>query len=105
MVQDFLNADFVEAGLVPSDERSIGNVRVRQRRWIENGRIRKEIVFADGVQEHLFEDSVALLRRPDFERLYASVGLSIFDIFGSYLGAPFSRSSPRMIIFSRKEAD
>lgn len=104
-VQDFLNAERVIADLVPEDVRTIGVASVRQNRWIENNRIRKKIVFSYEDQEHEFDESVALLRKEDFESMYALAGLTIFHVAGSYQGDPHSPSSPRLIMFSRKKID
>jgi cyclopropane fatty-acyl-phospholipid synthase-like methyltransferase len=102
VVQDFMNASYVESGLVPSDVRTVDDTEIRQQRWIEDGRIRKKIVFTRGEESHTFFESVALLRREDFERLYDSAGLHLFDIRGDYHGEAHQDSSPRMILFSRK---
>ena len=103
-VQDFLNADRVISDLVPQDYREIGDARVSQKRWIENNRIRKEIVFSYGEQSHTFNESVALLRQEDFEKMYKKAGLEITHIVGSYLGEPLTPASTRMILFSKKLA-
>lgn len=102
VVQDFLNAPYVVSGLVSNDERIVGDVKIEQRRWIEEGRIMKEIIFTRGETTHSFFESVALLRKPDFEKLYRAAGLELFEIRGDYEGAPHSDSSPRMILFSRR---
>jgi len=104
LVQDFLNPAYVEAGLVPSDTRTVGEVEIKQNRWIDEGRILKEIIFSGNEGTHAFFESVALLGRPDFERLYESAGLDIFDIRGDYGGAPHTDESPRMILFSRAKS-
>jgi len=101
-VQDFLNPSFVRQGLVPTDVRQVGDTEITQRRWIEDARIRKEITFSRGGDSHSFFESVALLEQVDFERLYADAGLTLFDVRGDYLGAVHEETSPRMILFSRK---
>ena len=104
VVQDFLNAPFVEQGLVPEDERVVGETTIHQRRWIEDDRIRKELTFSRAKETRTFFESVALLRQPDFEKFYESAGLDIFALFGDYDGGLLSESSPRMILFSRRSA-
>ena len=101
-VQDFLNATRVVDGLVPEDFREIGDARVRQKRWVENGRIRKEIVFSYADLSHTFNESVALLTLDDFQPMYDRAGLELVEVFGSYAGETFGPASPRMIMFSRK---
>jgi len=103
VVQDFLNQAAVESNLIPSDTRTIGDIVIDQRRWVEEGRILKEIVFSSEGGSHTFFESVALLERSDFESLYESAGLELETIFGDYSGAPYDDESPRMILFSRKK--
>lgn len=43
LVQDFLNADYVQRHLVPCDRFQLDGVEVVQERWIENGRVNKRI--------------------------------------------------------------
>ncbi len=102
-VQDFLNPSFVRQGLVPKDVRQVRDTEITQRRWIEDGRIRKEITFSRDGDSHSFFESVALLELSDFERLYAAAGLTLFDVRGDYLGSVHEEASPRMILFSRKK--
>lgn len=102
VVQDFLNPSYVASGLIPSDERKIGNTLISQRRWIDEGRILKEIVFASGEESHTFFESVALLEQSDFESLYESAGLDLELVLGDYQGGPYAEDSPRMILFSRR---
>lgn len=102
--QDFLNAEHVAATLIPEDTRRAGPLTFRQRRWIEDGRINKEITLRrDGTAPtHTFRESVRLLTLDDFRRLYDAAGLDLVDTFGDYAGGPFTPSSPRLILFSRK---
>ncbi len=102
VVQDFLNAPYVEQGLVPEDERVVGKTTIHQKRWIEEDRIMKEITFSRGDETHSFFESVALLREPDFVKLYEEAKLDLFEVFGDYDGGPLTGSSPRMILFSRR---
>jgi len=104
VVQDFLNPSYVTSGLIPNDERTIGKTLISQRRWIDEGRIRKEIVFESGEESHRFFESVALLEQSDFESLYKSAGLTLDRVLGDYQGAPYAEESPRMILFSRRTA-
>ncbi len=102
VVQDFLNRTAVEANLVPSDTRTVRGIVIEQRRWIEEGRILKEIVFSNEGDSHTFFESVALLDQSDFEALYASAGLKLESVLGDYSGASFEDDSPRTILFSRR---
>ncbi|NNE35125.1 MAG: class I SAM-dependent methyltransferase [Rhodothermales bacterium] len=102
VVQDFLNPSYVAMELIPEDERTVGDTLISQRRWIDEGRILKEIVFSSGKESHTFFESVALLEQSDFNTLYKQAGLDLDCVMGDYSGAPYSETSPRMILFSRR---
>ena len=102
LVQDFLNPSHVTEGLIPSDERTIGDTRIEQRRWVDEGRILKEIIFSGSDGSHTFFESVALLERKDFETFYGRAGLKLENVRGNYEGAEYSSVSPRMVLFSRR---
>ncbi len=116
--QDFMNAPHVRATLVPEDERRADGHTIRQRRWIADGRINKEITLrpdrtggsAPGVQQNggpqngdakTFRESVRLLTLEDFQRLYAEAGLELVQTFGGYDGRPHTDSAPRLILHAR----
>jgi SAM-dependent methyltransferase len=113
-VQDFLNAPSVRAGLVPEDTREAGNLQIREQRWIEGGRINKEITLrpgdgpttaANGHAPRTFRESVRLLELADFRRFYEQAGLRLEATFGDYDGAPYDEQSPRLIMLSRKTGE
>jgi SAM-dependent methyltransferase len=102
LVQDFLNASFVQANLIPEDTAEVDGRTITQKRSIENGRIVKEIcIRSDGVSKR-FVESVRLLTVDDFRELYVRCGLSIEHMLGSYDGTPYSEESPRLILMARK---
>ncbi|MEM8556407.1 MAG: class I SAM-dependent methyltransferase [Bacteroidota bacterium] len=116
VVQDFLNADYVRAHLVPEDERTIDGIDVRQERWIDEDapggpRVEKRITLccferddAEGIaaEDHVFTESVRLLTRSDFTVLYEHAGLTLLDTFGDYDGGPHTPESPRLILHARR---
>jgi len=102
LFQDFLNAPYVHRTLIPEDRRTEKNVEIIQRRWIEEGRINKEILFRRNGNTHRFCESVRLFTLEDFEGLYAAAGLTIEQTFGSYDGLPSSPEAPRLILLARK---
>jgi len=104
LVQDFLNAPYVHAHLVPESEKENGGVHVRQERWIEDNRVRKRITLTKNGKAHTFVESVRLLTRDDFERMYSEAGLKLIDSFGDYDGSPHSDKSPRLILVARKHS-
>lgn len=107
-VQDFLNAPSVRAALVPANTRETEDGRqIRERRWIEGGRINKEVTLhpdgGDGApgETQTFRESVRLLELDDFRRFYERAGLVLEATFGDYDGAPYDDKSPRLIMMSR----
>ncbi|MBO6573787.1 MAG: class I SAM-dependent methyltransferase [Rhodothermales bacterium] len=102
LVQDFLNAEYVRSHLVAADVRTVGQWEVRQSRRIQDGRIRKRIQFQTEEGSHAFEESVALLGRSDFERLYDAAGLEVVDVLGNYDGDPFAPGLPRLIHLAQR---
>ena len=105
LFQDFLNAPQVRSTLVPENILVKDGVKIEQRRWIEEGRINKEITFHDADSRHhsaTFRESVRLLTLDDFRALYTTAGLDLLDTFGDYAGCPHTPTSPRLILYARK---
>ncbi len=100
LVQDFLNAPHVRRTHVPEDERTGRGVTIRQRRWVEDGRINKTITLRSGEEERTFRESVRLLALEDFRRLYEKAGLELQATFGHYDGRPHADDSPRLILYA-----
>lgn len=102
LVQDFLNAPYVETHLVPESATEVDGVRIEQRRWIAGGRVEKEIRIHRGDGWQTFFESVRLLTREDFEALYDAAGLELVGALGDYDGSPYTAESPRLILHARK---
>ena len=105
LFQDFLNAPQVQSTLVPEDVIVQDGVEIGQRRWIEEGRINKEITFYDVDSHHnsaTFRESVRLLTLDDFRALYDAAGLELIETFGDYAGHRYTPASPRLILYARK---
>jgi len=114
LVQDYLNAPYVRAHLVPEDEKTVDGVHVRQERWIEGGHVHKRITLTplegaaplDGPR--VYTEHVRLLTRDDFARMYAAAGLRLVETFGDYDGAPYGPAHgperPRLILHAEKPA-
>ena len=102
-VQDFMNASFVRSTLVQHDERHQNGLSIFQERWIEAGRINKEITIVKSADsKQVFCESVRLLELSDFENMYEVAGLRIEKCLGDYSGQPFDETSPRLILIARK---
>jgi SAM-dependent methyltransferase len=106
LVQDFLNAPYVRAHLVPEDEKTVHGVHVRQERWIEGDHVHKRITLTpeDGAKPRVYTEHVRLLTRDDFARMYAAAGLRLVQTFGDYGGGPHTPESPRLVLHAEKPA-
>jgi ubiquinone/menaquinone biosynthesis C-methylase UbiE len=110
LVQDFICAPYLRRHIVPFDERVVDGVHIRQSRRIVDDapggpRVEKIIVLRRGdAPPNTFRESVRLLERSDFERLYAEAGLEIVETFGDYDGGPARDDAPRIILHARRPA-
>jgi len=100
LVQDFLNPSHVRATLVEEDTARRNGAHIRQRRWIDGGRVHKRIDVDDGETTRSFRESVRLFTRADLEAMHNRAGLSVKEVFGDYDGSPHSESSPRTILYA-----
>jgi SAM-dependent methyltransferase len=101
-VIDYLNADAVRARLVPYDERNIGGRVVEQRREITDaGRfVVKHISLRNEDRE--FIERVRLFTRQELEEMFNRAGFRIETAYGDYGGESLTETSPRVILFARR---
>lgn len=100
-VQDFLNTPQVIQSLNPEDAHAREGVTITQRRWVEDGRINKQITLHDNGTTRTFHESVRLLTLYDFKQLYEDVGLKLVQAVGDYDGATYTPDSPRLIMHAK----
>ncbi len=105
VVQDFMNAENVRRSFVPMDEKTVGGVHIRQERRVVDDRIEKTITLTQSGDAHVVTESVALLGQAAFASLYDEVGLDLQHTFGDYEGGPFTSTSPRLILMSRRQTE
>ncbi len=101
LVQDFLNAPYLCNRLVPGDAREEDGVHIEQRRWVEDGRINKEILLQKNGDAQTFRESVRLFTLEDFAAMYSHAGLKLLETYGDYDGRPYDADSPRLILTAR----
>lgn len=99
-VIDYLNADTVRAGLVPTDEIDEGGVRATVRRALTgSGRfVTKTIHTADG---RSYLERVRLFTEADLAAMLAQAGFGVIHRFGDYAGGPLVQGAPRTILMAR----
>ncbi len=100
---DYLNADYTRSALLAHEHKTLGGISVEMRRSIVEPFVRKEITIRDCEREHSFTEQVRLYQLHDFEKMFGQVSLRIHKTFGNYDGAPFTPTSPRLIIIARAE--
>ncbi|MBU0518532.1 class I SAM-dependent methyltransferase [bacterium] len=104
-VLDFLNETRLRSEIVPSDETKINGKQVKILRWIDdvNNRIEKRIMIAEAERTFReYRESVKLYTKEQLTTMLSAAGIRPVSIFGDYRDTPFSKSSPRLIIFGEK---
>lgn len=103
LVQDFMNGDYWAKNFVPEDSRLENGLQIEQRRWLDNGRLNKEIRLTDDAgRTSSFTESVRLFGLADFERMHNAAGMVVQHVFGDSNGTPLAPDSKRLIVFSRR---
>lgn len=102
-VLDYLHAAQVKATLVPRDEQSVGSTMVEQAREISpDGRfVRKTITI--GELGRTFEERVRLFEPRELVAMATAAGFDVDAVLGDYAGGPHDASSPRTILFARRQ--
>lgn len=97
---DYLNRDYVIANLVPSDEQRIGDMHIRQQRWIDTvrGRVEKILTVTDGDSSRTYRESVRMYSFSELRTMFGEAGLRINAVFGDFDGHAFGTLSPRLIL-------
>lgn len=103
LVIDFLNAAQVRGSLVPYDERIENGITIEQRRQIspDNRFVEKTITLRERGKDYI--ERVRLLSPKDLERMLITAGFQVVELFGDYEGKSWSESSPRTIMFARRQ--
>lgn len=104
LVIDYLNKTYTGKRLVESESLSKEGIRFDIKRYIDKGKIVKEILVTDlDGQTYRYEEKVTAFEESDFVSLFAAEGLTLVRTFGDYELRPFeNEASPRMIMVFRK---
>jgi SAM-dependent methyltransferase len=104
LVLDVLNAPAVRQTLVPESARRVGRWQVRERRHIDAARnmVIKSIELDDGESQHTYREEVRLWERAALEDALRNAGFTLGAAWGSYVGAPHTSTSPRLILQARR---
>ncbi|MFC7678044.1 class I SAM-dependent methyltransferase [Paenibacillus sp. GCM10028914] len=102
---DFLNPDYVQQNLVPESSRESEGQRIKERREIENGYVKKEITITSlyGGETRHYHERVKLYTLDAFKLMVEEAGLCIDQVHGSYDEDRYEPEvSPRMIFVGRR---
>lgn len=102
-VFDFLNKSYVQNNLIPYSRNKIGATTLIQKRKIEDGFVRKEIIIKKNDDELKFYEILKLYSLHEFKKAFESYNLKTQHVFGDYFGNKFnSTKSQRLIIIAQK---
>lgn len=100
---DFLNPQYIKDHLVPSSERKVGDLLIKETRRIDDSTVSKQIEVIEGQKTRVYEENVQLFEYPEMENMLRQAGLSVRDVYGNFDLEPYDRiKSPRMVIVGRK---
>lgn len=98
-VFDYFNSDYIKNTLIPKHKKEVGEILVKQERYIENSRIKKKIELTKKGKKTTYFESVKLYSPDEIYEMLRSVKLKINNVFGNYDGSAFELNSPRLLVF------
>lgn len=102
-VMDYFNKYYLEKNLVPESEKNIDELKIIEKRKIENDRVIKEITILKNNFEEKYFESVKLYDANKIIEEFLRSGYKLDKIFGDYDGNEFQETiSPRVILFFKK---
>jgi SAM-dependent methyltransferase len=103
LILDHINAEFLARTLVEEDQRKSGGFLIRQKRYISNRRVYKEITISGDVGvRSTIRENVRLYSPKEIEGLLKRASFQIVDVLGSFDGNPFDGDCERMIVVAMK---
>lgn len=104
LVVDYFNKYYTESRLVPEETLERGGYTFGIKRFLDQGKIVKEITVTDETGEHHYQERVSAFELADFVSLFAEGGLELLHHFGDYqLNAFDKEASPRLIMIFKKK--
>lgn len=102
-ILDYFNKLHLEKNLVPYSEKIVNNIKIIERRKIENKRVIKEITLIKSNKTEKFYESVKLYYAEEIVAEFEKANFKTVKILGDYDGNDYSeKESPRLIIFFQK---
>ena len=98
-VIDFLNANYINRNIVPSEKKTIEGITFSIDRYIKDGYIFKDIKFNDKGQDHFYKERVKAITLEDFNDYFERAGAQLLHCFGDYHLNDFDiNTSERLIL-------
>ena len=99
LILDYFNTQKVISNLVPSEIIQRDTTEFVIKRYIDNGKICKDIQFEHEHRSYHFTEKVSAFSLTDFQNLFSKSGLKLVEVWGDYHLQPYdSTNSPRMIL-------
>lgn len=104
LVVDYFNKYYAESRLVPEETLERGGYTFDIKRFVDNGKIVKEITVTDETGEHHYQERVSAFELADFVSLFDEGEMELQHHFGDYqLNAFDKEKSPRLIMVFKKK--
>lgn len=103
LVFDYFNTENLKKRIVPESVDHFEDKTVIQKRYIESGRIKKDIKITSENGTSKYTESVKLYTPEEIMSAMESAGFCVSSVYGDYSGTPLDiEISPRLIIIARK---
>lgn len=106
VVIDYLNPSYVRANLVPHSQREINGLLIEEKRWLEDGFVKKEITVRDVEAEEprRYLEQVRLYEADQLRAMLLEAGFEQISLYGDYDYSRYQQErSPRMIFYAVKK--
>lgn len=98
-VIDFMNTNFVIDHLVSEDTKTVEGIEFKQKRYVQDQYIIKEISFDFEGIPYIFKEQVRAFTLSDFQNLFNQADVHLLDVFGDYKLRKFdAKTSERLIM-------
>lgn len=99
---DFLNESYVRRHLVPESKRRIGDALIHEVREIKGDSVIKTLRIIDSDHERVYFERVKMYSKSEMLEMLKQAGLTVEQMYGNFLGQPYTKNSERMILIGRK---
>jgi len=105
LILDYLNPAFVKDHLVPHSTKEVTGLTIDEKRWIEDGFVKKRILIQDDSshEPREYQEQVRLFNVEQMMAMLEQAGFGHIRVFGNYAFEPYDApESPRMIFYAVK---